>query len=182
MSLTVKEKDHWRNRIARRIDHAIEELQAKEDPGFHKRIGEEAEKKAWTSLGLDKLKTENERIQYETKRLSDRQSEVWQEMESIVTGKPVSACQGQYSAQHAVRSAVDRRAKVHEKELLQTSTLGQKVLHLLHEKDELLDTVWLATSPSQVKELWSRFAEVLNWEPPQLQQKALEIPPVSEDS
>ena len=43
MSLTVREKDHWRERIARRIDHAIEEMQAKEDPGFDKRIREQAE-------------------------------------------------------------------------------------------------------------------------------------------
>lgn len=183
MSLTVKEKDHWRSRIARRIDHAIEELQAKEDPGFHKRIGEEATKKAWTSLGLDALKTEDKRIDGETKRLSDRQSAIWQEMESIVTGKPTTECQGgKYSAKYTVDAAVAKRAKVHEKELLGVNPLGKKILHLLHEKDELLDTVWLATSPSQIKELWSRFAEVLNWEPPELQQKALEIPPVSEDS
>ena len=79
MPLTVKEKDHWRNRIARRIDHAIEELQAAEDPGFQKRIGEEAEKQAWNSLGLNDLRKEDQSIQSEMKRLSERQSVVWKE-------------------------------------------------------------------------------------------------------
>ena len=42
MSLTVKEKEHWKDRIARRIDHAIEELQATERPRFlTKRICEQ---------------------------------------------------------------------------------------------------------------------------------------------
>lgn len=94
MSLTVREKDHWRERIARRIDHAIEEIQAKEDPGFHKRIREQAEEQAWTSLGLDALRKESKQAEEESKRLSDRESAIWLAMESLVTGRPVGECTG----------------------------------------------------------------------------------------
>ena len=182
MSLTVREKEHWKERIARRIDHAIEELQAVEDPSFHKKIREQAEEQAWNSLGLDALRKETEKIRIDVRQLTDRESQLWKEMESIVTGKPVSECNGHRSSHWGVDSSVKQRAKVHEKELLQASTLGKKILHLRQEKEELLDTVWLATSPSQIKELWNRFAEVLCWEPPQLQQKALEIHSISDDS
>ena len=182
MSLTVREKDHWRERIARRIDHAIEEMQAKEDPGFDKRIREQAEQQAWTSLGLDALREESRRIEQESKRLLERESAIWLEMESLVSGRPTSECSGRYSARNEVSSAVKRRTSVHEKELLAASELGQKILRLQNEKEELLDTVWLATSSSQIKELWSRFVDVMNWEPPKLQQEALAITPVSEES
>tara|TARA_R110002049_G_scaffold309101_2_gene516919 strand:- start:46152 stop:46349 length:198 start_codon:yes stop_codon:yes gene_type:complete len=55
--------------------------------------------------------------------------------------------------------------------------LGSEILRLRHEKEELLDTVCLATSSAQIKELWKRFADILKWEPPALQQKAMEIEP-----
>ena len=32
MGLTVAEKEHWKSRIAKRIDHRIETLVAKQDP------------------------------------------------------------------------------------------------------------------------------------------------------
>lgn len=79
-------------------------------------------------------------------------------------------------------SAVKRRTTVHEKELLKATPLGQKIQRLQAEKEELLDTVWLATSPAQIKDLWSRFADVLNWEPPELQREAMAIEPISNDS
>jgi len=182
MSLTVREKEHWKERIARRIDHAIEELQAAEDPGFQERIWMEAEGEAWVSLGLKKLKDEQDKIEKLRKELYDREQRVLQELHSRVSGTPVDRVRTHYCTPSEVTLAVKRRKLVHEKEILATTPLGQKVLRLQHEKEELLDTVWLATSPSQIKELWSRFTEVLNWEPPTLQKKAIEIDPFDSQS
>jgi hypothetical protein len=64
--------------------------------------------------------------------------------------------------------------------LLEEHPLGRRILRLEREKEELLDTVWLATSPAQIKELWAKFAEVLQWEPPDLQKEALAIPAVAD--
>lgn len=85
----------------------------------------------------------------------------------------------EYQMPSNVTEAIRRRAIVHKRELLALTPLGQRILRLQQEKEELLDTVWLATSSTQIKELWSRFAELLNWEPPKLQQDALAIEPLS---
>lgn len=182
MPLTVREKEHWKERIARRIDHAIEEIQASDDPGFRQRIRDQAEEQAWSSLGLTALRNEENEIQAELKRLSERRDVIRREMGALINGHPPGESRNHCRSVFDVRSAVFLRAKVHERQLLKESELGQRILHLLHEKEELLDTVWLATSPSQIKDLWSRCADALDWEPPRLQQHALKIPAVSDDS
>lgn len=53
---------------------------------------------------------------------------------------------------------------------------GQKILRLQDEPEELLDTVWLATSSIQIKELWSRVSKLLDQPPTGLQREALDIP------
>ena len=182
MGLTLREKEHWRDRIARRIDHTIEELQASEDPGFFERVRSQAEKQAWTSLGLKKMQDEVAKAREEEKCLDQRIKQLWANMLAVVSGEPADDGRRHYSQPSEISSAVRRRSLFHERELLEQSALGQKILHLQREKEELLDTVWLATSPTQVKQLWSRFAEVLKWEPPELQQQALSIEPMSDES
>lgn len=177
MSLTVREKDHWRQRIERRIDLAIEELQASSDPGFSERIREQAEQAARKSLGLQAMHDELEAANTEISRLKQRNEAIAKEMWSTVTGKPSGEGGSSYRASFEVESSLRRRRLVHEKELMSAHPLGSKILRLQHEKEELLDTVWLATSSAQIKELWKRFADVLKWEPPTLQQKAMEIDP-----
>ena len=88
-----------------------------------------------------------------------------------------------YSYRHdaEVDNAVKRRKAVHEDELLAESELGQQVLKLRSEKESLLDTVWLAASAKQIKDLWSKVAELLGDEQTQLQRDALAIEPVSDD-
>ena len=48
-------------------------------------------------------------------------------------------------------------------------------------KDNLLDTVWLATSSSQIKELWGQVNALLEIKPTALEEKALKIAPVQEE-
>lgn len=47
-------------------------------------------------------------------------------------------------------------------------------------KEDLLDTVWLATSGAQIKELWSKVPELLGDPQTQLQHEALAIKPDAE--
>lgn len=179
MSLTVKEKEHWKERIARRIDTAIEMLQAENDPTFLQRIQDEAQQKARNSLGIAELHQQCEQLGAEIAQLEGRRNDAWTEMLATVTGTPLGDVPKQRYESHEVRDAVRRRAAIHKRELLLEQPLGRQILELQHEKEELLDTVWLATSPSQIKELWSRFAKLLNWEPPALQQQAIAIEPMS---
>ena len=68
-----------------------------------------------------------------------------------------------------------------ESEILAESELGRQVLSLREEKENLLDTVWLATSSSQIKELWSQVNTLLEIKPTVLEEKALKIAPVEEE-
>ena len=52
--ITVTEKEHWKGRIARRIDKKIESLCA-EDANLMDRIQRQAENRALESLGLAEL-------------------------------------------------------------------------------------------------------------------------------
>lgn len=101
-------------------------------------------------------------------------------MLATVRGLPLGEVHTQRCEPFGVRAAVTGRSTVHERELLDRHPLGRQVLHLEQEKEELLDTVWLATSPSQIKQLWAKFAEVLQWDPPELQKQALAIAAVSD--
>ena len=57
---------------------------------------------------------------------------------------------------------------------------GRIILNLREEKENLLDTIWLATSPKEVKELWTNVSEILDDNQTQLQLDALAIEPVDE--
>ncbi len=63
MGLTVAEKEHWKSRIAKRIDHRIETLVAKQDPTFLQRVEQEARQTAYQSLGIDAQRRELEELQ-----------------------------------------------------------------------------------------------------------------------
>jgi hypothetical protein len=181
MALTVREKEHWKERISRRIDHAVETVQAEHDPTLMQRIREEAEQKALDSLGIADLKRQCEQIGDEIARLEEQRHDAWTEMLATVRGMPLGEVHPQRCEPYEVRLAVERRKAVHERELLNEHPLGRRIAQLLEEKDELLDTVWLATSPVQIKQLWSKFAEVLQWEPPEMQKEALAIPAVPDE-
>jgi len=86
-------------------------------------------------------------------------------------------CYGCYREEE-VKSAVAKRQKAHEDELLGECDTGREVLRLRQEQEDLLDTVWLASSPSQLKTLWSKVNALLGTTPTQLERDALAIPPV----
>ena len=75
---------------------------------------------------------------------------------------------------------MNTRAKALEADILAESDLGRRVLSLREEKENLLDTVWLATSSSQIKELWEQVNTLLEITPTALEDKALKIAPVQE--
>lgn len=86
-----------------------------------------------------------------------------------------------YRREHEVSGAIERRQQVLEDELLAESEHGQRILYLRREKEELIDVVWLATSPKEVKELWTKVTELLGDDQTQLQHDALTIDLVDEN-
>jgi hypothetical protein len=182
MGLTVAEKGHWRDRIAKRIDQRIETLVAKQDPMLLQRIAEQARAKAYESLGIDAQQRESEALQKQKEEIDRRERRLRAEQRSVINGTPVEAEleRGSYYGRtdQEVEGAVAARARALEADILAESDVGRQVLSLRDEKDNLLDTVWLATSCAQIKELWQQVNALLEAEPTTLEEKALTIAPM----
>jgi len=182
MALTVTEKEHWKERITRRIDKKIEAIHA-EEPNFQDRIDRDARQRALESLGLAEMQTERDDIRKQKESLDKRDKQLRRQMLAHVRGVPVDDIDDfhSYSRDTEVSDAIKRRQAVHEEELLAESDRGKQVLRLREEKENLLDTVWLATSSSQVKELWGKVTELLGSQPTRLESDALAIVPADGD-
>ena len=179
--LTVTEKEHWKERISRRIDKRIDAITA-EQPNLVDRVQREGRERALQSLGLAELQAEEDRLEAEKAKIDKRKDAIQREMLAKVRGVPVEDLKDEYiyRADSEITSAVQRRQKVHEDELYAQDPVGQKILDLRGEKEELLDTVWLASSPKQIKDLWTKVAELLGDEQTRLQKDALAIEPVED--
>jgi uncharacterized membrane protein YheB (UPF0754 family) len=181
MGLTVTEKEHWKDRIARRIGKRIEAIFA-EETNLQDRIRREAHQRALSSLGLSAEQAELDEVEQQEKALEKREQQIKRAMLARVRGVPVSEIDDYSSYRHdeEVSKAVKRRQAVHDDELLAENERGREIVRLRQEKEDLLDTVWLATSGTQIKELWLKVAELLDAPQTQLQREALAIKPDAE--
>ena len=73
--------------------------------------------------------------------------------------------------------ALAGRQAAHQQQLLADDPVGRRVLHLEAEKERLLDTIWLACSPGQIRSLWAQLSELLGDAPTDLERAALAIAP-----
>lgn len=182
--LTVTEKAHWKDRIARRIDKRIEAIWA-EEPNLKERIDREAARQAEESLGIGPIQAELAQIETQEQQLDRRRNQLCLEALAIVQGEKVDEVR---KTRHywngaldpEVKEAVDRRKAVIEEQLLAADERGKRILALRAERENLLDTVWLATSPVQIKELWKRVVALLGDQETPLQRDAMAIPPLEE--
>lgn len=185
MAITVTEREHWKERIARRIDRAIEEVFSVEDPGLLERVKASAKEKAIESLGISSLMRRREEIKVEKENLGQEGIEVLRKMIAKIRSVDLSKVEklsGDYYLPSEVDRALECRAEVIEQEMLAENPLGRQVLALRHEQEELLDTVWLATSGRQIKELWTSVISRLGHQSTELQETALNILPDKSDS
>jgi hypothetical protein len=182
MGITVAEKEHWKERIGKRIDQRIESMVAREDPTLIERVAKEAKEKAYDSLGIGPQQRELEAIEKQKEEIQKREHRLEAEQRAVLNGTTVEREleRGGYSGRfdYEAEDAIKARAKALEADILSQSELGRKVVALEREKDNLLDTVWLATSTSQMKELWEQVNSLLELNPTALEEKALKIAPM----
>lgn len=140
MSLTVSEKNHWKERISRRIEKKTETLLAA-DPNLMDRIHRDARQRALQSMGLADWQAELDSIEQQKETLDKRSQRVLKAMLAHVRGVPTEdiegTCYGCYR-EDEVKSAKAKRQKVHEDELLAECDTGKEVLRLRQEQEDLL--------------------------------------------
>jgi hypothetical protein len=185
--LTVTEKAHWKDRIAARIGKAIERVKARH-PALFDRVRREAHAEALRSLGLVGPYAELEAVQAEEAALARRKKWAQRAMLAALRGVPVDEVAEGYSIRYGTElalpmeafEAISKRQSAHQEELLADDPVGREVARLGAEKEGLLDTIWLATSPAQIKQLWAKVGALLGDEPTPLEREALAIGPVAE--
>lgn len=192
MTATALENNHWKYRIRRRIDQVITSLTATEDPGFLDRVEQDARKRALESLAIADLHKRVGEIRQRRQDLDREENDTYRKMIATVNRCDISDVP-ELDRVHASRlgpdclpdsleCAIARRQEIHERQLLGKSSLGRRLLQLRREQEELDDTVWLASSCKQIRELWQKAAELLILEPTPLQTAVLLIDPLDEDS
>ncbi len=180
-SLTVREKEHWKDRIAARIDKRIDALNA-ENGKIMEQVNKAARERALDSLGIGTLHKRAEHLKQQKSSLEEKESKTYREIAAKLRGISVrEVTDSRYGIQSEISEAVAERQTLHEDELLAESEAGREILSLRSEKENLLDTVWLATSGKQIKDLWEKVDSILGNTQTELQRKAMEIPPVEED-
>lgn len=178
MPLTVKEKEHWKQRIEKKIDKAIEKVYRDEGNGLKMSVREEARERALKRRKLDSYMIQHDSLKAQIAALSKRQQSLADE-----AAKPfvVESPSRSWLSGHAlIENVIEKEATEIEKEILQESEVGLEILKLEREREELTDTIWLATSPVQIRSLWKDFTTMVTEEPTQLQKQALTYEPVNE--
>ena len=180
--LTVAEKNHWKDRLSKRIDRRIETIAA-EEPNLLDRVKRDTRERAMQSLNVAELQADVDGIEEQEETLNKRKSLLHRTMLARVRRVPLETIDQHYTPTHynnEVENAVKSRQAIHEDELLADCEIGRRILALRREKESLLDCVWLASSPIQVRELWSKVSELLGDEQTQLHRDALTIPSVQD--
>lgn len=188
MGLTVREKEHWKARIDVRIKNRINELIANNEPDFQKRIRDSARAQAIEELGVSAeftrliaIKSEQNEAesahQSLVKKLEREHNDLYEKMSIAIAGGTTGGRPMNHV--YAVDRKIEDREGVILRQLMKSDPLGQQVLSLENEQENLLDTVWLATSPVQIKELWASITEMLGQTPTKLQANALAVEPMT---
>jgi hypothetical protein len=185
--LTVTEKAHWRDRIAARIDRAVERVRASH-PALFDRVRREAHAEALRSLGLAEPYAELEAAAAEEAALARCKRRAQRAMLAALRGTSPDEVQDNFSVRYGsglpmpqeAAEAIARRRAAHRERLLAEDPVGREVARLGAEKEHLLDTVWLAASPAQVKQIWAKVSDLLGEEPTALEREALAIAPPGE--
>ena len=178
MPPTVKEKEHWKERIAKKIDKAIEKAYCDEGNGLQEAIRVEARVRVMKQYGLQSYMKQHEHLCTQIMDLQSQMLKLSQETSKSIESMSIRSYR---MDEHAcIQDVIHRAAAAVEKEILQESEVGRKILRLEREREELIDTIWLATSTVQIRSLWKDFSAMLTEEPTELQKQALTYEPLDD--
>ena len=173
MGITVTEKQELRDIINKRMKKKIEALDLKNAAEFGV-MRVDARNIALKEMGLDEYMTRYDDICATIKRL-DKERDQLTEVAAAAAG-----IEEGYRPHHLIEQRVNTAQEAVFNRMLADHPVGQKIVALQKEQEHMLETVWVATSSAQVKELFRKVNEVLDESPTDLGVRAGEITPVSD--
>lgn len=168
MAITLPEKNHWKSRIEQKIDERIETIR-RGDPELFQSIKNRARSVALNNLGIEAKFTRLTELEATQSRISQE----IHELERAIYAKAVGTGLYTYRAEEEVNKALDAHAGDVEAELLGQHEPGREILRLRAEKNNFLDTLWLATSPQHVRTMWEGLVRLLGEEATAIQKDIL---------
>jgi len=180
--LTTTEKEFWKTRIAARIGERIEAIHARRPAPFD-RSRREAHALALRSLGLAEAYAELEAVKAEVEALDRRRKSAKRAMLARLRGVPLEdVADGVHlgyggELPHEAAEAVRKRQALHEAESLADDPIGREIARREVERENLLDAVRPAVSPTRIKQPWTKVGALLGDEPTGLEREALAIEP-----
>ena len=187
MKLTVTEKEKWVTIISSRIDEKIARIIAEKDPKLHERIQKEAEKE--TLVRLDVVEEQKklasllkkaealaqvvlETLHAQRVKLGYAASDPYQSYYSYASSKPIVVNSSKFGVESLYPCYNSKLAKI-KAELKAASVVGPEIAVLENEKRTLTETIWLASSDTQMKTLWNAVNDLLGNEASGLEKIAL---------
>lgn len=175
MGLTVAEKNHWKDRIASKIAKKKAQIIAENDPTYKAKVEAEARDKILADAGLTERYAEVVKLEAAHTKAQEEYSKAVKQLRLDFTGEtPRNYYQA--NSLESLNEDITERAKGLISSIMAESPLGKQLLRLDEESDNILDTVWLATSPQQIKDLWGDVAALLGEKPTPLQLITIDKP------
>lgn len=157
MGLTVTEKEHWKTRIEAKIDKKIAEV-IDRNPQLIAEIQKQARHEAIAALDIVE---EHQAVEVLKEQIADLEKAKEEKFSKLCEKLDITE-RGYYYGSSSVESTIRQRASRIETQLLADHDIGKEIVQLQRERENLLDTVWLATSPRQIRDLWNEFSVFLN--------------------
>lgn len=180
MAISISEKQHWKERIEKKIKQRIHALKS-QSPALFTAAEVVARTTAIESLGIGDDLDQHEKLKSQIEDLENQKKVKSISILERLSGEPVM--RGYYS-DYEFQNSLDNLLKIHiQKKLeafLQASPLGREVAKLESEKENLMDTIWLATSSRQMSDMWTKVLKLLDEEGTDFQREILEAPKPAE--
>jgi hypothetical protein len=107
------------------------------------------------SLGIEELEGQAAELERQEESSRLQRQQLYKSMVAQITGRRIEDVSVPYGRPHEIQQAIEKRKLLHEEQLMEKDELGRRILAYRREKEELLDTVWLATSGKQIRQLWT---------------------------
>lgn len=177
MGLSVTEKQNIKEIIEERIDREIERIQTENKPAADS-IKEEARTQTLTALNITDHMSELMSIKEQLAELGEQKKQLENRILEMLGVDMRKANYGYgASSEQAIESKIASASRSYEKKLLTAHPILGKIVTLRQEKDNLLQSVWIATSNVQVKQLFDMVNQLLASVPTELEAMAQNIPP-----
>ncbi len=161
ITVTISERQHWKNRISSKLDQRISSLRTS-SPELLESITGQAKQIVESSLDLTSDFEHFASLDSDLKQLALEKENLLDAMGEKVFGKEMPYSISMRDIHSQIQNLQDEKAE----EILLENPLGKQIADLVAEKENLLDSILLATSVPQIIELWDRVAILTADQPP----------------